>query len=93
MPELLWLGVHEDMLMQDCDAADMQRMSDRDHRRILLLLADDRTGRGLPPQWKEELLRMQRGGKKCEIEAAYRLRGITEFCRMLVDRMSLHTAI
>lgn len=87
------MGVHEDMLLQDCDAADMQRLSPRDQRRIQLLLSDDSTGRGLPPPWKEELLRMQRSGNKCEIEAAYRLRGITEFCRMLVDRMSLHIAI
>lgn len=87
------MGVHEDMLLQDCDAADMQRLTARDHRRLQVLLGEQAADRGVPPSWKAELVRMQRSGKKCEIEAAYRLRGIAEFCRMLVNRMSLHIAL
>lgn len=88
---MLWIGVHADMLRHDCDQDDMQRLSARDQRRLKLLLEEE--GREVPWEWKQELRRMQQAGVKCEIETAYRLRGISAFCSMLVERMSLHTAI
>jgi DNA topoisomerase VI subunit A len=90
LSELLWLGVHDDWIEEDCDPRDMQELTGTDRTKLHKLINEDRR---LPPSWKAQLQVMERGGKKCEIEAAYKLRGTHAFCAMIIDRISSHSAI
>jgi DNA topoisomerase VI subunit A len=90
IPELMWLGVHEAMLEEDCDPADLQPLSDLDVRKLERLLDGDAR---LPDSWRPELETMLRAGCKCEIEAAHKLRGLPAFCGMLVEGMTMYAAL
>lgn len=86
-PGLKWLGVHHHMLATDCDAGDMQALTPLDIKKISnLLLPASRA----PADWRPELLLMEKFGKKAEIEAAYKLRGVRSFCNMMVTAMREH---
>ena len=74
------------MLEHDCDPTDLQPLSPLDVRKLERLLNDDAR---VPVAWRAELDVMLRGGCKCEIEAAHKLRGVPAFASMLVEAMAM----
>jgi DNA topoisomerase VI subunit A len=78
------------MLTEDCDAEDLQPLTDLDKRKLNnLLTADVR----VPLSWKPELETMLELGRKCEIEAVHKLRGLPTFCRLLLDAVARHAGL
>jgi DNA topoisomerase VI subunit A len=90
LPDLMWLGVHHNMLEDDCDPSDMQALSPLDVRKLERLLGEDTR---VPATWHAELDLMLQGGCKCEIEAAHKLRGMSAFCAMLVEDMAMYAGL
>ena len=90
VPTLTWLGVHQDMLAEDCDPDDLQDLTKLDTRKLERLLEG---GSKLPVAWRPEVQAMLDGGCKCEIEAAHKLRGMPAFVGLLVEAMTMYTAL
>jgi hypothetical protein len=84
------LGVHQRHLTTDCDPADWQALSSLDARKLDKLLDEDER---VPESWRCELRAMRDRMLKSEMEAAYKLRGVPAFCRLIVSDLLLHAAL
>jgi DNA topoisomerase VI subunit A len=90
LPQLMWLGVHKAWVDEHCDPEDMQDLTTADLSKLDNLIREDKR---LPVSWKMELSEMEEAGVKCEIEAMYKLIGVDNFCKFLVEHMAMYIAL